>query len=47
MEKWDALVMLLRDNEMTDFLNTIYVNADQVVDLNKDVKSMILNTARE
>ena len=47
MEKWDELIMHLRDNEMTDFLNKIYANMDQSRNSNNDVKSMILNIAEE
>ena len=47
MAKWDALVLFLQDQGMTDFLKTIYTNTDQVTELNRDIKSMLLSTAKE
>ena len=45
MEKWDQLTMVLKEYELMDLLNNIYLNLEQAEELSKDAKIIILSTA--
>ena len=45
MEKWDQLTMVLKEYELMDLLNNIYLNLEQAEELSKDAKTIILSTA--
>ena len=47
MDKWDKLVMLLNEYQLTSLLKAIYTNMDQAIDLDKNTKTIILTTAEE
>ena len=45
MEKWDQLTMVLKEYELMDLLNNIYLNLDPAEELSKDAKIIIMSTA--
>ena len=47
MDKWDKLVTILNDYQLTPFLKAIYNNLDQAADLDRNTKDIILSSAEE
>ena len=38
MEKWNQFELILKDNELQELLNKIYLNKDIIDDKNKEMK---------
>ena len=45
MDKWDQFTLVLKEYKLTGILDDIYVELEQVDELNKDAKMVILKTA--
>ena len=42
MEKWDQLTLVLKEHELMDLLDNIYMDLERVAELRKESKSVIL-----
>ena len=47
MDKWDTFTVMLKDYQLQEFLNKIYLNKDLIEDKQKDMKQTIFETAKE
>ena len=46
MDKWDQLTLVLKEHKLTGILDDIYTELEQVKELSKDAKAVILMAAR-
>ena len=47
MDKWDKLALVLKDQNLNDLLNNIYISMEKTKQKNTEIKTLMLECVRD